>query len=86
MSKLLDTALDLATAGETPNEEGAHLLLGWLRDSANDRSLDRPRVKAAVDRYYAQQPGANVPVAASDVYVIAPHGRPPSTRGERGER
>jgi hypothetical protein len=74
MSKLLDSALEAATAGETLNPEGTHLLLGWLADPRNDKSLDRARVQAAVDRHYGQQPGADVPAAHLDVYTIAPPG------------
>lgn len=60
-SKMLDVALDVAAANDTPNAEGAALLIRWLLTN-DERHPDRPRVQAAVNRYYQSLPGANSPV------------------------
>lgn len=60
-SKMMDVALDVAAANDTPNAEGAALLTRWLLTNP-DNHPDRPRVQQAVNRYYQSLPGANNPI------------------------
>ena len=69
-AKIIDEALDRATAGETLNEVGTRLLQSWLLNPRNDKSPDRPFVQQAVNRFYQALPGGQEEVR--DCVFVSP--------------
>jgi len=86
MSKMMDTALDVATSishGRELNREAVGLLQGWMLNPQNEKSPDFPRVSARVHEHF-QHVAGTAPAASLDAHGLIVYGKGDSTQSAAG--